>query len=296
MTRTTAIAANGPRDPFARCLNEEPTLYGSYTPAGRDSGHMGGGGPGTCVAFLRAMRRRLPLRGLLLVSAAGSLLALGGVGCSFDGSAAGGSTSGGRDASNVAPIDAAGGDDGADDLGGDQSGGDQGGDDQGGDQGGDDAGLPDAAVVGGCDESCPGQCESDGTCHVRCGDDRGGGGGTPACPERVVCPPGIPCRVDCGGADSCGGGVDCSQATSCGIECTGDGSCGGALECGGGSCDIRCTQDETCQGGIDCQDSCFCSVQCDGEGACQPEATCPAGCDGSDGECLTNGSSCRSSC
>ena len=42
-----------------------------------------------------------------------------------------------------------------------------------------------------------------------------------ACPDRVECPDGVPCRVDCVGDGSCAAGVDCKNASSCEVNCDG---------------------------------------------------------------------------
>jgi hypothetical protein len=158
----------------------------------------------------------------------------------------------------------------------------------------------DAAIGDPCVASlCPGECDH-GTCVVVCqesgsdsdGEDDGAGGG--ACPEVVLCPAGVPCRVECNDADSCGGGVDCRAASSCEILCQGERSCGGPLECGAGRCTIECRENESCRGGMDCSDSCFCDIDCFGALSCFPETICPLGCD-QIGDCRTTGP-CNSEC
>jgi len=95
------------------------------------------------------------------------------------------------------------------------------------------------------------------------------------CANRIVCPPGVPCRIHCDGKDSCGGGVDCTAATGCDVECVAPGACQGSIACGNGRCRIACTLNGTCTGGVDCQRACACDVTCSGTGACDPEASCP---------------------
>jgi len=216
--------------------------------------------------------------------------------CTFDGSAPG-SAGGGDDTPGATG-------DGGSDIGGRgdggvlvDGGGGGGGRDGGGGGGGVDAGPPrdgapptDANQGDACGDKCldPGVCDqATGTCVFDCsaqggggdGGDQGGdmGGGGDPCPDTVVCPAGIPCRVECTDRRSCEAGIDCSAASSCDLVCTGRESCRGTLECGTGSCDIQCGQD-SCTQAIHCQNACVCNVDCH-PSACGMQADCPAGCD-----------------
>jgi hypothetical protein len=111
---------------------------------------------------------------------------------------------------------------------------------------------------------CPG-----GVCVKNC---------TSSCPGKVTCPPGIPCKVDCG-ATQCAGGVDCSKATTCSINCVGKEACqSGQILCGSGSCGVVCDGNNTCKLGVNCMNSCSCSVLCKGTESCKAGVTCPTFC------------------
>jgi hypothetical protein len=135
-----------------------------------------------------------------------------------------------------------------------------------------------------------GACNSDGTiCTI-----------TTAGTDKVVCPAGLECHVNCQGSDdACKDGVDCTQANKCTILCNGtracrDGdvqcntnndacsvTCMGAdacgnhgITCGGGSCAGNCLGANACQsGGVICGPG-ACAVDCEGASACQ-NGTCP---------------------
>src|SRR5688572_5500987 len=54
-------------------------------------------------------------------------------------------------------------------------------------------------------------CHADGTCQIDCG--------TGECGDGVVCPPGLPCIVNCIGSAACETGlIDCTEALTCDIE------------------------------------------------------------------------------
>jgi hypothetical protein len=114
-----------------------------------------------------------------------------------------------------------------------------------------------------------------------------------SCPERVECPPGMPCRVVCDGNDSCAAGVDCTKASACDIQCTDTAACDGLIACGPGRCEVVCGAQGTCQSGIDCADSCACDTRCSGNGACPDVPSCPAAeCVEQDDDCTDNGAAC----
>jgi len=137
-----------------------------------------------------------------------------------------------------------------------------------------------------------GTCNDAGACVFDCN-----GSGT-ACPtnQPVVCPPGVPCEVNCGAQGSCNRGVDCSQASRCTVACNGQSSCtDNPVRCSGDSCVVGCSGADSCDRGVVCdagsctlgcsgQSSCIglpvecygnsCTVQCVGSGACNRGVTC----------------------
>ena len=162
--------------------------------------------------------------------------------------------------------------------------------------GGSDGGAFDGGPVGDASAAClagceGGVCQGD-TCVFPCSD---------GCPDPVVCPPGLPCAVDCVLLGSCSGGVDCAGATTCTVQCSGRESCAGAVSCGdaqvcdvdcisrgtcaGGvdcatsDCDVACTGQDSCVPGVECGDACACDVVCNTAGACEGGTVCPGGCD-----------------
>jgi hypothetical protein len=142
-----------------------------------------------------------------------------------------------------------------------------------------------AELAGGCVAGCPLACDAceDDVCVFRCGDDG-------ACAERVVCPPGLPCRVVCDGPGACAGGVECLEATACAVDCFADDACLGAIACGEGPCLVNCAGDGSCADGVDCAASCACDVDC-GADACAAPLNCPLDCVNGEGECY-DGSGC----
>jgi len=95
--------------------------------------------------------------------------------------------------------------------------------------------------------------------------------------DRVVCPPGIPCEVDCKGQGSCAQGVDCTAASACRIDCSGLGSCiNQPVECSGLACKIDCLGNGSCTKGVSC-DAGTCAIACLGDGTCtNAPVTCNA--------------------
>ena len=79
-----------------------------------------------------------------------------------------------------------------------------------------------------------GACQA-GVCVIQCT--------TPDCAPK--CPPGMPCRVDCGDNGCNGGLVDCTKASSCDISC-GASSCLKGVDCAGSQCVIGCSGDKSC--------------------------------------------------
>lgn len=128
--------------------------------------------------------------------------------------------------------------------------------------GGGDAGI-DAPFV------CPAECTSciDDLCVINCTT-------AGACPELVVCPAGVRCKVECGDS-ACGAGIDCSAAQSCRIECPANQACAGPITCSPGFCRIECDGADSCTGGLDCSSSCACDTFCTGTGSCTTPPTCP---------------------
>jgi hypothetical protein len=100
--------------------------------------------------------------------------------------------------------------------------------------------------------------EAGNQCSISCAS-----GGS--CPS-VVCPPGIPCLVDCTGSGSCSGGVNCADASSCNTVC-GASNCG-PIACGGSSCTVLCQGQGACTSTIDCTATNSCTIDCIGQGAC----------------------------
>lgn len=141
-----------------------------------------------------------------------------------------------------------------------------------------DAGA-DASSVS-CDICAGGTCQ--GGCVIDCS--------TAPCEDRIVCPPGADCTVDCGGTGACAGGVDCSLADSCTIDCSGGSSCQGSILCGPGRCDLHCSGNDSCPA-LDCGAACACEITCSGSTTCQPPATCPNGCEQGRG-CTDEGAGC----
>lgn len=126
-----------------------------------------------------------------------------------------------------------------------------------------DAGAVDASL---CAQRCTmegGICEpgADGgeQCSVYCNT-------TNPC-TAVVCPPGIPCFVDCTGENACSGGIDCSGASSCSIACGASSNCG-TISCGGDDCRILCQTVNGCTGNIECTAVQSCDIQCAAAGTC----------------------------
>lgn len=154
--------------------------------------------------------------------------------------------------------------------------------DAGGGDAGTDTGLDGGDGASGCEPACTGpgrSCDGD-TCVVRCSD-----GGAPC--TGVVCPPGVPCRVECS-VDSACSGVSCGEATRC---------------------ELRCTATDACKNGLDCASAQSCTVVCTpGSPGCATDIRCPrpvgskcqltcgqSGCGGnvvccSQNECLVSGS------
>src|SRR5690606_2407453 len=91
---------------------------------------------------------------------------------------------------------------------------------------------PDADVPMGPCAGCPGPCNPFEGCTINCGPGK--------CMSEVVCPPGIPCTVDCQAPGSCSAGIDCTQASECTITCDGNNSCNGSIACGEGACSVDC--------------------------------------------------------
>jgi len=159
--------------------------------------------------------------------------------------------------------------------------------------------------------TCPAQCTACDpgalTCTIDCQADPA------ACTQKITCPPGWNCDVECTTAQSCRNGVACEDATACKINCAGQQSCaniacsGGAcsvqctgrascsgVTCGEGTCDVACTANDSCAtvscgtgacsigcagnrscSNVTCEDACACDVACQGTAGCGA-VTCTA--------------------
>ena len=120
-----------------------------------------------------------------------------------------------------------------------------------------------------CLASCPeggvASCDA-GWCVFDCKDDR-------VCMDRVICPPGIPCAVQCGAKNSCANGVDCMSGSACRITCDGESSCDTKpIGCSGLGCQVDCTGTQACHEGVSC-DASTCAINCTGSDACHDGTT-----------------------
>jgi hypothetical protein len=128
-----------------------------------------------------------------------------------------------------------------------------------------DAGVAGALCNKECESKGIGTCVA-GECVIRCDESHG-------CSTRVVCPPGLPCRVLCASSGSCAGGVDCSLATQCDISCSGTQSCGGIVQCAGTRCSVGCLEKDSCPRLVSCSAK-ECELSCIGAHACAGGVTC----------------------
>jgi hypothetical protein len=156
------------------------------------------------------------------------------------------------------------------------------------------SGACSAGLCGSTCESAGGSCDGN-VCVFGCG-------GPASCPGEVVCPPGLPCRVECTGTGSCEQGVDCTAASSCDITC-GPTACGELVSCAGSSCAVRCVASAACQGVVSCSAS-SCTIACDAQNACgsvdcagdQCDVDCSKGGSCNGGVSCTAGQSCAIHC
>ena len=106
------------------------------------------------------------------------------------------------------------------------------------------------------DAGCPAQCTTCNpttkTCTVDCS--------KTSCQNKVACPLGYHCDIQCSATDSCRNGVDCLQGLSCIVECSGQSSCRN-VTCGAGACDVMCSGQASCNN-VACGNSCACDVTC----------------------------------
>ena len=115
-------------------------------------------------------------------------------------------------------------------------------------------------------QKCLGLCEAGtceaGTCNIDCS-------GSAACAgSAVVCPPGIPCGVNCAGSNACTEGVDCTGSTACNVVCNGSNACtNAAVACSGSRCSVVCNGSGSCSQGIVC-DAGRCDLACRGSASC----------------------------
>jgi hypothetical protein len=126
--------------------------------------------------------------------------------------------------------------------------------------------MPDALSL--CEQGCPNGTCVDGVCVIDCS-------APGACPNDVVCPANLPCRVVCG-QGSCGHKVNCSLSTSCEVQCNGDNSCADEIICGVNRCDVDCIGASSCKRRTKCSMACACDVSCIGTGSCVEASECPA--------------------
>src|SRR6185369_14727368 len=90
--------------------------------------------------------------------------------------------------------------------------------------------TPDAPSNSLCELGCTnGTCVA-GVCVIDCAP-------LNACPNDVMCPPNLPCRVICG-EQACKKKVNCTMATSCEVQCGGTNACADDIQCPAGD---RCT-------------------------------------------------------
>jgi hypothetical protein len=111
---------------------------------------------------------------------------------------------------------------------------------------------------------CPSGCTSCNITTHSCTIDCSQNGG--ACSNKVMCPPGWACNVQCDTDGACKNGVSCVGATSCAISCSAHNSCQG-VQCGLGKCTVDCSGVASCQG-VQCGNSCACDVTCLGSQSC----------------------------
>jgi len=138
-------------------------------------------------------------------------------------------------------------------------------------------GSIDAAVfrdahVGGDGNGCPAGCTSCNvtthSCTIDCSQNSGG------CNNKVTCPAGWACNVQCNVDNSCRNGVSCTGTTSCDITCSAKSSCQN-IQCGTGKCNVTCSGVQSCQA-VACGNSCACDVTCLGSQSCADTIQCTA--------------------
>jgi hypothetical protein len=162
--------------------------------------------------------------------------------------------------------------------------------DSGLEDGGDDAGpagdASDAAVDPACGAGCVGtgrSCDA-GACVVTCPP---GGAGT--CMNTVVCPPGVPCVVDCADLKACEG-TSCGDASACTFNCPSRDACR-YTSCGSAkTCSYACRNENSCRA-ISCGMAESCVIDCADAGeACKENIDCPNRADSTcDVRCGTQG-------
>jgi hypothetical protein len=124
---------------------------------------------------------------------------------------------------------------------------------------------PDALSL--CQLGCSnGTCVA-GVCVIDCS-------ATGSCPNDVICPANLPCRVVCGD-QACGHKVNCGMSTSCHVQCMGTSSCQDEIQCNANRCDVDCTGPSSCKRRTKCANACACDVSCTGTGSCAEPSECP---------------------
>jgi hypothetical protein len=141
-----------------------------------------------------------------------------------------------------------------------------------------DTGAPDGAIAADaafvCPAVCTGGCAA-GSCRIVCT--------SGAKCAKVICPPGLPCVVNCTGNDACTQGVDCTQATSCSVKCDTSanpqdpGACRN-VDCGGTTCAVTCTGEKACQQRLSCTGTTKCTFDCKTQSSCCSAPVCSGAC------------------
>jgi len=127
-----------------------------------------------------------------------------------------------------------------------------------------DAASPDADI---CPLGCTnGTCIA-GVCVIDCS-------APDSCPNDIVCPVNLPCRVLCGDR-SCGHKVNCALASQCEVDCAGTDACKDEIICGKIECDVTCSGTASCKRRVKCKEACSCDVTCSGVGSCAETPECP---------------------
>jgi hypothetical protein len=130
--------------------------------------------------------------------------------------------------------------------------------------------APDAAALEACRQACGtvdgGTCDG-ATCVITCAT-------TGACPSAMVCPPGVPCHVQCTAKQACRS-VSCGDASACEIDCVGERACDGNVLSNSETSAIACNGKEACHGNVTCNGD-TCAITCSVEGCKMDVVDCCA--------------------